>query len=203
MSDGNLWCLNSKKVISVGIKPPSLITYPRSGSHYFHELFYRNTRTLINRSHGVMDVLDHNKNKIKQIITIVRDPKETLWSLIGVQEHYGHMATEGSIKQDLSDYSLLCNFLFEYADFVVDFNDLVNFPELTMNKILKELKINQEVASDADMNNYKKITGDRYVKSSKTLLEYKEKSFDNFNLGLCYYEYNKLLTRKIDINKND
>lgn len=180
--------------------PPYLLTYPRSGSHYFHELFYKKTKMAIGRSHRVIDVFDHEKNKTKNIVTIIRDPKETLWSLLALQENYGYETSQGSIKQGMSDYILFYNFLFEYADYIIDFNDLIKYPNLVIGKVVKGLEIKEQDVSEFDIEEYKKVVGYRYIPSSKKLSEYDEKSFESFNLGLCYYEYEKLLTKKIIID---
>jgi hypothetical protein len=184
-------------------KRPHLLTYPRSGSHYFEEVLYTKIGTRIDRSHTIVDVVDEKKDKTKKIITIIRDPEQVLKSTIALQAKFGNKVTEHSIKQALSEYALLHDFLFDHADIVICFNDLINHPELVINKTLEFLNIDHQGRESYSIDDYKKLVSKRYTPSSKDLPDYKEIDLDNFNTGICYYFYNKLLEKKIIINDKD
>ena len=95
----------------------------------------------------------------------------------------------------ITEYILLYNFLCEHADYVVDYQDLIDQPEEISEKLLEILEINEE-------NSYRFLTNidydsKNYVQSSKDLTFYKDINLDNVNLSLCYYYYNKLLEKKL------
>jgi hypothetical protein len=179
-------------------KVPYLVTYPRSGSHYFDELFYKEKKIRIQKSHSINLLFDQNNNKEKTIITIARDPRDSIASYIANEEgqpsNAGWPITHKRISQIISEYIYMYNFLYEYADFVVDFNDLVKYPDDLIKKILDLLKIDQQ--------DYKFFTNDPivydvgYIASSKNLPFYNKYSLDNLNINLCYFYYNRLLEKK-------
>lgn len=180
---------------------PHLLTYPRSGSHFFEEAFYKKTGERVSRSHTIVQAFDENKNKIKKIVTIIRDPKDTIVSWLTLQKKYGNEANKQSINQALSDYALLYQFFLDNADYIIDFNDLVEYPDLVIKKIMELLGIKQESQSDFYVDeNFNK---NQYLKSSKILPYYNEINLDGYNIGLCYYEYNRLLAKKITIDQYD
>jgi len=179
--------------------PPYLLTYPRSGSHYFHQLFYQKTGIRIEGSHTILDLFYKDMNKTKQIITIVRDPKETAMSILAVQSSYGQDVNKDFINHVLSNYILFYKFLYEHADYVIDFNDLVNDSSLVINNFMDYLNIKIEDNLEFTIEDYKKFNGEKYLGSSQNLKEYKTISLVDFNTDLCYYEYNKLLEKKIII----
>lgn len=184
-------------------KRPHLLTYPRSGSHYFEEVLYTKIGTRIDRSHTIVDVVDGEKNKTKKIITIIRDPEEVIKSTVALQAKFGNKVTDHSIKHALSEYALIHDFLFNNADVVICFNDLVTHPELVINKTLELLKIEYSSKESYSVEDYKKLVSKTYTPSSKDLPEYKEVKLDNFDIGICYYFYNKLLEKKIIINHKE
>jgi hypothetical protein len=186
--------------IKVNESSPHLLTYPRSGSHFFEEEFYKKTGQRVSRSHTIVQAFDGNKNKLKKIVTIIRDPKDSISSLLTLQKKYGNPVDKHSINQALSDYVLLYQFFIDYADYVIDFNDLVEYPELVINKIMEHLKINKKSEFDFDID--ENFHPKKYFKSSQILPYYEEINLDGFNLELCYYEYNRILPKKIIIDKN-
>jgi hypothetical protein len=174
--------------------PPHLLTYPRSGSHYFDKIIYEKAKFHIERSHTVNWLFDKNNKKAKTIITIARDPRESIISYIALERHISPLSTP-RINEMITEYILLYNFLCENADYVIDYEDLIKHPDLITEKLLEILKISEKDADRFATNiNY---DSKNYVQSSKDLLGYENISLDEFSLDLCYFYYNKLLEKKI------
>ena len=89
------------------------------------------------------------------------------------------------------------NFLYDHADYIIDFNDLVKYPEPVTKKILNLLEINAEdyiffATSPIEYS-------ENYVASSKTLSSYDENLLNMFDFDSCYFYYNRILEKKIII----
>lgn len=174
--------------------PPHLLTYPRSGSHYFDRLIYKQANFHIERSHIVNHLFDKNNKKVRRIITIARDPKESVASWLGLDKSLGNGSWP---NEKVTEYILLYSFLYDNADYVIDFADLIQKPELVGKKILELLEIDKE-------NSYRFVTdtdydSKAYLDSSKSFGGYKDIVLDNLNIDLCYFYYNRLLEKKIII----
>jgi hypothetical protein len=179
---------------------PYLVTFPRSGSHYFEKLIYEKEGINIEKSHSIDLLFDENNNKKRKIITIVRDPKDSITSFISLEEQRGRRTLffqNLRIHQMMSEYITTNNFLYEYADYVIDFNDLLIHPDLVIKKIIELLEINKE--DYKNFNTTKDEYSKTYAPSSKNLSSYDKNILYNFDMGLCYFYYNKMLERKIII----
>jgi hypothetical protein len=176
--------------------PPHLITYPRSGSHFFDKLVYEKTKLHIPRSHNVNWMLDKNNKKIKRIITIARDPRDSVHSLIALEMILLPFAVPLKDKM-ITEYILLYDFLYKKADYVIDFNDLVEYPDLVMKRLLGLLRIDKE--NSHIFNTNIDYDSKAYRKSSKKLVDYGTTDLDKLNIDSCYYYYNRLLEKKIII----
>jgi len=179
---------------------PYLVTFPRSGSHYFDELLYKKEGIHFDKSHSVDLLFDKNNNKTRKIITIVRDPKNSIISYRAIEEINNSSRVSWQnirLHQIMSEYITLNNFLYEHADYVIDFNDLILHPDDVIKKIIELLEIKKE-----DYKNFNKmphIYEKTYLPSSKKILSYNKNILDDINMGLCYFYYNKMLERKIII----
>lgn len=179
---------------------PYLITFPRSGSHYFDEIIYKEKQIHIEKSHSVDELFDENNQKKRKIITIVRDPIDSIASYRANEER--QLLSPLSwikvrIHQIMSEYILLHNFLYEHADYIVDFNDLILHPKAVATKIIELLEIPEEEYKNFDRGNYPYAK--EYVPSSKSLPSYNKNILEDFDMSLCYFHYNKILERKIII----
>ena len=180
---------------------PYLVTFPRSGSHYFDELIYKESGIHIEKSHTVNLLFDKNNNKKRKLITIVRDPVESITSYSAYEQSNAGprplLAMETRVNQLLTEYILIHNFLYDHADYVIDFNDLVSFPDAVTKKILSLLAISSE---DYDFFATSPIEYSKdYLASSKILSNYDKTLLDKFNFDLCYFYYKKILEKKIII----
>jgi hypothetical protein len=180
---------------------PYLVTFPRSGSHYFDELIYKEAGIHIEKSHTLNLLFDKNNNKQRKLITIVRDPIDSITSYSAYEQSNSGprplFATDTRVNQLLTEYILMHNFLYEYADHVIDFNDLVKYPEPVTKKILNLLEINAEdyiyfATSPIEYS-------ENYLASSKILSSYDKNLLDKFDFDSCYFYYNRILEKKIII----
>jgi hypothetical protein len=183
---------------------PYLLTYPRSGSHYFDDLIYKEAKIHIEKSHFVNLLFDKNNNKKRTIITIARNPLDSLNSCIAAEIQNPNQMVKinflnRKINQIITSYILLYSFLYDHADYVIDFNDLIEYPDATIKKTLNLLEINEE--------NYNLFYrgpqpyAETYIPSSKKLPNYDKDILNKykFNIDLCYFYYYKLLEKKIII----
>lgn len=175
---------------------PHLVTFPRSGSHYLAKLIHEKTMFNIQRSHSINISFDKNNEKIKTIVTIARDPKDTIISLVALQRALGVDTPDSKINEIITQYIMFYNFLFQEADHVIDFKDLISIPDRVLEKTLELLQINQtsyiEFPDETNYNAKGLAKG-----SSKIIEEYKDISLDNFNMDLAYLYYNQLLSKAI------
>lgn len=153
----------------------------------------------IQRSHSLNISFDKDNKKIKKILTIARDPKETITSLVALQRAEGLDTPNSKINEIVTQYIMFYNFLFQEADYVIDFKDLTLVPDLVMKKILPLLQIDSE--SYKKFPDYTDYDAQGLAKkSSKILRGYKDINLNNFNMDLAYLYYNKLLSKTIKFN---
>jgi hypothetical protein len=176
---------------------PHLLTFPRTGSHYLDKLIHDKLKISIEKSHSVTSLFDKEGNKHRTVITIARDPMDSLFSYLALSENNFGVAGQDRIEQIVTEHVLMHNFLYEHADIVVDFKDLVERPEATLKKVLEVLDIREEDYHLFDREYNTKHP--EYVESSKILRGYKRHQLDDFNMELCYFHYNRLLEKKIII----
>jgi len=176
---------------------PHLLTFPRSASHYFDRLMYKRMNFHIERSHIVNHLFDKNNNKTRTIITIARDPKESILSLVALEKSI--IPNSNRINEIVSEYILLYSFLYDNADYVINYQDLIGHPEEVIENVLHFLNINETnyINYVTDINYDSK----RFVESSKTLPGYEDVDLNNYNIELCYFYYNKLLSRSVELTK--
>lgn len=175
---------------------PHLFTYPRSGSHYFADLLYKEAQINFIKSHYTGDTFDKNNEKRRTIITIARDPKDSILSYLALMDLESR-CHESIVYEKITEYILMYDFLFKHADYVIDFNDMINYPESVIKKILSLLKIDENNYHLFDRNFVPKYKN--FIPSSKTLPNYKDNMLNGYNIDLCYFYYHKLLEKKIII----
>ena len=169
----------------------AIVTYPRSGANYLSNLILNNCRQEIKYSH-----IPQNYDRF--IITIARDPFESIHSHVTMRRHY--RPDEGYNKRYNNEYKDMYNFLYENANIVVKYKDLIEFPEKVLLKICNDLEfeINPlEIPVAVAVDNKE----DTYLRSSKVSPEYKNKHFKIEDILDCYEPYNKLLSKALDLTK--
>lgn len=170
-------------VLCRNMNPPKIIAYPRSGTHYFQNLILTHSSQKITFSHYPVP-----ENRF--IITIARDPFDSIQSLVAMRRYYN---PETYAEADYLDYYVeLYKYLYSNASLVIDYNDLINFPE-EITKITCDLIGFEKNPSNHKMHGNKKEI--KYLVSSKTVKDYNEEYFKTEDMNNCYKEYNRLLSK--------
>jgi len=175
---------------------PHLLTYPRSGSHFFMDTLYEIEKINFTKSHFLDQLFDKDNNKQRTIITIARDPIDSISSYLALNRERRVM-DEFSIVKNKTDYVLMYSFLCENADYVIDFNDLITDPDSVIKKILDLLNIDKKEYHNFATHPIPKYKN--FIPSSKELINYDKNILNSLDLDLCYYYYHKLLEKKIII----
>jgi hypothetical protein len=165
-----------------------ILNYPRSGSHYLQHL-------ILNYSGNYIE-FDHHLNNSDNdfIISIARDPFESIHSRSVMRKHYNGTVDAGIF---IGDYVDTYSFLIENANLVIDYKDLISYPQELTVLVCSLLGFKKNI------RNYpaQKDTPDvNYLVSSKTVQEYKEEYFNKKNLEECYSVYLELLSKSIKLN---
>ena len=174
-----------------------MLTYPRSGSHYFDDILYKQENIHFTKSHYIEELFDKNNNKTRTIITISRDPVDSISSYLSLYKDLNANGHEFAIIENITKYILMYSFLCENADYVIDFNDLIEYPEPVIKKILELLNLDKDKYHLFNRNVIPKYKD--FIPSSKSLPRYRDDLLDGFDVDLCYFYYHKLLEKKIII----
>lgn len=175
-----------------------LVTYPRTGSHLIHHYLKQLTGFSLNKTHSPEWVGD------KKIITVIRDPKESLKSAFVMSKHY-------AIKEDPNfDWELnkhdhkLTNptsyfYFFEYminhSDVIIDYQTLIERP-YDVCKFLAEyigLNIKNEEPYVQVLQDH---LGEKYLVSSTTSSEYEDMDVSWVDFSRHYKIYEQVLAKK-------
>ena len=170
--------------------PYSIVTIPRTGSHYLQERLLQHTGVLIHKYHDPQPT---------KIITIARDPKDTLASDLAMSSFfngtYNDMIIHETIRSSLKLYKYISQ-----AEIIIDYDDLINFPYETTKALANAIGAKMEV------HTYKtKILDDPkngHVISSKNLEEYQKirTRLDSYEIPAIYDIYNKMLAKAIPVD---
>ena len=171
-----------------------IVTIPRTGSNYLQNLIYQKIDCLyyVEKTHKFPE--EH-----KNIITIVRDPKDTIISELAMNHSYGLPITERKILDRRNNYILLGKKLYNEAKIIIDYNDLINYPNEVIKYIAKDMK---RPYKDIDYKNDLKDTEDKsYLVTSKNTPYYTKFKLliDTLNFNRSYEVYHKLLSKAINV----
>ena len=78
------------------------------------------------------------------------------------------------------------------AKIIIDYNDLINFPEETTKMVCDLISFEKNISDYDVLGDNKEI---EYLVSSKKVKEYDEEYFKIEEMSNCYNEYNKLLSK--------
>jgi hypothetical protein len=166
-----------------------IVAYPRSGTHYLQNLILAYSSKKITFSHYAVP-------EDSFIITIVRDPFDTVQSFMAMKKHYN---PETYKETDYLDYYVgLYKYLDVNANIVIDYNDLINFPEETTKMLCDLIGFEKNTSNYGVLGDNKEI---EYLVSSKKVKEYSEEYFKIEEMSNCYNEYNKLLSKANIVRK--
>lgn len=163
----------------------AIVTIPRTGSHYLNNLIRQHTGVNIKKS--------HEEKPGHRILTIARNPYDTVLSCGTMSYHYyGYHDFGFSQYLDLGKYLL-------NADIVIDYNDLIIRPFDVMVKISDILDI--PIINDHYEDNLKdqpkynhlttSTTSEHYDQTKQALLEH--------DLSSLYDIYYELLGKSLEI----
>ena len=172
----------------------SIVTIPRSGSHYLQDRIEQHTGVYVKKSHS----LQNNK-----MITIVRDPIDFLSSYVSMDALY---YKKGSIDHFLlspekycfsdwftdNDMEIVDNF-----DIIIKYESLINSPLETITKIAEKMSF--DIIEPRYKSNVTDMPYRNHVASSKNFKDYDRirKIIEKQDLTRTYEIYNKFLTKAI------
>jgi hypothetical protein len=170
-----------------------MITYPRSGANYLQTLIFNKTGEHIVYSHTID--LENSDNSV--IISIARDPFDSIHSHMTMKKHY--YPEESFSNLYTNHYNDIYNFSYENAGIVIDYNDLVQKPQVVVDRVcqmlgLKETLVHEPWALADNKEN-------DYLVSSRTSKEYSNKHFNVEDVNACYDAYHNLLSKAIDLTQ--
>lgn len=109
--------------------PYALLSYPRAASHYLQNLLLTRFGITAERHHW----FDQIKNKDRLIISIIRNPIDSIASNMSRVAYFGEVP--GSIESHVRTYSDSIDEVLENADVIVDFEELISDPDSVAKKL--------------------------------------------------------------------
>jgi hypothetical protein len=167
-----------------------ILTFPRSGSNLLENTLEAMGMFRLSKSHSCWDASK------KYVITIARDPLDSLTSFAAMRMHY----RDGNIgKNIVAQYCSTYQYLINNANVVIDYNDLVSDPHKVTGNLIVHLGKNvyfktPRIRRNKDAENRKYLVssaGSDQYPIAKELMEMED-------LSRCYELYNKLLSLKTE-----
>ena len=185
---------------------PVLLTFPRSGSNYFTNYFYQSSSKLIPSFHEYHQFesflnIENKNNKIYDLCTIVRNPLDTIVSNSLLIENFKKDLTKeiltDVVHETTEKYRLFYKNNILKMKYIIDYNDLVENPRLTIKTFGKFFKIKTKEIDYIDNLFDNPKAG--YLVSSKNSKHYDEvlNISKNINLKECLSLYNLALNNKV------
>jgi len=163
----------------------SLITYPRTGSHYLRELLLQKLDIRMSAFHTKDEALGF-------VLTIARDPYETLQSFLTMSAHYDQ---EVGTQAEIEKCSNMYRYLHTRANAVIDYDTLVKNPD----KVVQAMS--DVIGKPVIDHPYKDTIVDKpnrgHLVSSLTSELYDTKHLDGYDLSDVYSAYHLLLSRRL------
>jgi len=172
----------------------SIVTVPRTGSHYLQDRIEQHTGVHFKKSHS----LQNNK-----MITIVRDPIDLLSSYVamdalyykgGSLEHFFSFPEKYCFSDWFSDNDME---IVDNFDIIVKYESLINSPFETVKKIADKMSL--EIIEPRYKNNVRDMPHRNHVISSKSVNGYDKvrQTIEEQDLSRSYEIYNKFLAKAI------
>jgi hypothetical protein len=167
-----------------------LLTFPRSGSHYLQQLIYQKTGLFIEKTHHISEING------RSVISIIRKPEDTFRSMATMKRFFEDNKNVG-IGLPIKGYVEFYEYLIDNASILVDYDDLVSYPDKLVKSIAKHIciEVNNMEYQDVlyDQPRYKHLV------SSKKSDEYYTIDLSKFNLFEPNESYAKALLECISI----
>jgi hypothetical protein len=172
----------------------SIVTIPRSGSHYLQDRIEQHTGVYVKRSHE----LQNNK-----MITIIRDPIDFLSSYVAMDALY---YKGGSLDHFFSSPERYCFSdwfsdndmeIVDNFDIIVKYESLINSPFETVKKIADKMSL--EIIEPRYKNNVRDMPHRNHLVSSKSVNGYDKirQIVEQQDLTRTYEIYHKFLAKAI------
>ena len=172
----------------------SIVTIPRTGSHYLQDRIEQHTGVYVKKYHS----LQNNK-----MITVIRDPIDFLSSYVAMDALY---YKRGSLDHFFSSPERYCFSdwfsdndmeIVDNFDIIVKYESLINSPFETVTKIAEKMSI--EVIEDRYKSNIVDRPYMNHVVSSKNVNGYDtiRQVIEDQDLSRAYEIYNKFLAKAI------
>jgi hypothetical protein len=171
----------------------SIVTVPRTGSHYLQDRIEQHTGVYVRKYHDLQD---------NKMITIVRDPVDFLSSYVAMESLY----YEGRLDKFLADPDKYCFgdwFAQDDISIIDNFHIIIKYESLTDSPLETITKVAEKMSLDIIETRYKSNVTDmpyrKYVASSKNLKDYERirKIIEQQDLTRTYEIYNKFLEKAI------
>ena len=116
-----------------------LLSFARSGVNFFQEYLKQTTDTYIGRTHTLTNI-----HKDKKVVGIIRKPRDSFISSIAMgAELFNGVLEEDSanifLPSMIADYCKTVSWIRDNAHVYVDYNRLLNDPELTLGFVAEQL----------------------------------------------------------------
>jgi len=187
-----------------------IVTYPRCGSVYLFKLFSESFKKPVYKKHlnSTADIdptcikndeyyNDANSESFKKnnyVITILRDPLDSISSISSMENFYNKdISIDSNIKQHIDYYIFSLKEISKFADLTLNFND-INIHRYDILEYISKETNNQII--DKDYNpQIVDFPEDKFLKSSKITESYEhiKEKVRNSDLTACYEIYNKLI----------
>lgn len=180
-----------------------LVTYPRTGSHFLHFYLKQLTGFTLQKTHFP------RWGEGKKVITIIRDPQETIKSSFAMYQHAAFKKDKDWILQENKPALLSANGYIDFFDYmiknsniIIDYNTLINNP-YSVCKFLSayigiEIKQEEEYVQVLKDDNpeIQRNTSEFYLVSSKTSPHYNDTDISWIDFSEHYKKYYETLARK-------
>lgn len=197
----------------------TILTFPRCGSNYLHQLITRNLRDPNNLNEKIDLFKTHLISEVKanKVISIIRSPYETMNSLVTLALTFpdkfkvipdlsvksGKILIDGqeidTFNESIyrfphNDYIEMYKYIMNNENILIDYNDLISRPDEVMSFLAK--KLNLEFLNSPYIN-YLFDSKEHLVSSTSSPLynniNYSKHSPGHFDMLECKYQYNKAL----------
>jgi hypothetical protein len=176
----------------------TLTTYFRSGSNFVTHYLTETTDIKIIKTHRK---ILNNKN----IFTIVRDPLDSISSMITMENSNGYEVFQDKERYELriKDYEDFYIYLLENVEFIINFNSIENKIEEISNLLCKKFGGNKtnQINENNKFEWFKKTAKfkDGSISTSKNNIDYNflRESLKDYDLSKCYQLYNNAISKSI------
>ena len=165
----------------------SIVTVPRTGSHYLQERLLQHTGVLIYKYHNPQP---------NKIITIARDPRDTIASDLSMASFFRGNYDNDDVQKTIDAVYKLYQYVSQ-ADITIDYDDLISFPYETTKALAEAMGI--KIKTDKYITRILDDPKNKHMTSSKNLTHYQEILclLEDYDISPIYDIYHKMLAKAI------